>query len=76
LSDEIIPKVAERAQRILDVPNVSALKGVIIIEPDQVLWLRRKDLLPQELLENSVNMLVDIAHRIEKEYLTVSLREA
>lgn len=74
LPDEFIPKVTERVERILDVPDLTELKGVITVEPDQVLWLRRGDLLPQELLEKAVNVLADLAHRIEIEYSVFSLR--
>lgn len=66
--DEITPTAAERAERILDLPQILVLQGLITIEPDQVLWVRRKDLLPQEFLENAVNMLVGIAQRIDTRY--------
>ncbi len=68
LPEESIPRVAERAERILDDPNMTTLKGFITIEPGRVWWLRRKDLLPHELLESAVNVLVDVAQRTEKEY--------
>jgi hypothetical protein len=73
LPSEMVPKVAERARRIFDVPKLASLKGVVTIEPEQVVWLRPGDMLPQELLENAVNIMAEVAHRIEVEYVVFSL---
>ena len=68
LPEETIITIAERVERVVNDPGMTILKGFITIEPGWVWWLRRKDLLPQELLQNAVNILVDIARNIEKEY--------
>ena len=68
LPDEATPKIAEQAERILNDPNLAELEGLITIEPDQVWWSRRKDLLPQELLEKAVRVLVGVAEKVEREY--------
>ena len=73
LPNEMVLKVAEKARRIFDVPNLAAVKGVITIEPEQVLWLRQGDMLPYEILENAVNIMTEVAHRIEVEYVIFNL---
>ena len=63
-----IPQAKAWTNRILDDPNIAALKGYIIIEPTQILWWRKGHLLHHELLENAAQILATIAEKIEKEH--------
>lgn len=68
LSKESVPTATEWAKRILDDPNIAALKGPMWIDSDQILWVRREGTLPREFLEKAVKVLVSIAEKIEKQY--------
>ena len=67
MPQDMAPAAREWAKRILADPNIAALRGDIIIKPNEVLWLKRDKLLHYDFVENAVSVLARLAERIEKE---------
>lgn len=64
----IVLMVTEWARHVFNDQNIAKLNGILRIEPEQVYFLQEGFLLEGEYLKNSVDSLVNLAEKIEKEY--------
>lgn len=60
--------VAEWIRFVFDNQNLSELKGILRIEPEQVCFLERGELLDGEYLKDAANVLISLAEKIENGY--------
>jgi len=65
LPEETVPTADQWVQNMFDDPDATAIRGTIRIELEQVLWWTQGNTLPQELLEDTTDVLVSLANRLE-----------
>ena len=64
----MISLVWDKAEHIFDDRDIAGVKGIIRIEPRQVLFLQKGDLLEGEYLTMVGNLLFRLADKTRREY--------